>query len=400
MSLGLLLTVMGNRIVEGGFDGYAAASLISVPIVVLVGSLGELVVLLFPLYARLLRNISPNNALIGADALEVVLSALAVVGVLCFSQQAHIWVLGYVLIDLFIAPVSDIADEFYGEGIASHSQDDALAFNASVDSLLAFFGFVVLAPLGATLAGVSTVTLLLVNCALSAASVGMRFQSRQDFQIPPPKDADTEEFSVLGETTPIAQFLHDLLTSGPASPLVTFFLQVSGALTGQLLFIWVARQSHWDTYQSMSAVLIVFGLAATVGPQLGRLAAKRFSTAAILRLASVASFLLTAGFALLVYRGFNAFAACLLFVFITVILKRLRLTVLNTHRQVFFSGKQFSRIMSWSYSFGALGTLAGLQLGYFVGITTAPFTALVCSAVIWLGVSFINVSQHTRLAAS
>lgn len=73
MTAALVLSVMGNRLVEGGFDGLASAGLISVGTVVTVSTLEQLIVLTFPVYARILRNTSPNWSLVYADTAEVVI---------------------------------------------------------------------------------------------------------------------------------------------------------------------------------------------------------------------------------------------------------------------------------------------------------------------------------------
>ncbi|WP_067779471.1 MFS transporter [Actinomyces vulturis] len=395
MSAALVLSVMGNRLVEGGFDGLASAGVISVATVVAVSTFGELTVILFPLYARLLRGISPNWALIGADVVEVALSLLAVAGVLMLPAYTHVFIVGYVLLDLLVAPVSDIADEFYGAGLAARSGNDALAFNATVDSMLAFFGFVVLAPLGSVIAAVSVLWLLAGNIVLSLLSIGSRLWSGSAFLLAAPRDeVDAEEYSAMGQRTPLSQFVHDLIHSGPASPLLSFAIQVAGALTGQLLFLWVASLSSLSKYDAMATVLLVFGLAATLGPQVGRWMAQCSSSQVVLNLSAAVSCVLVCALAVSVWRGEVSFVLALVFVFANVVVARARMSVLSAHRQTYFSGSQFERVMSWSYAFGGLGTMLGLQLGYWLKVPHSPFIGLLCAATIWLMVSFVRTSRH------
>lgn len=393
MTAELLLSVMGNRLVEGGYDGLAAAGFIGAGTVVAVSTLGQLTVLLFPLYARFLRHWSPNTALIAADSSEMVLSGIAIAGMLAMPDQAHLWVLGYVVLDLLIAPVTDIAEEFYGSGLAALSDGDALAFNANLNSMLAFLGFVVLAPLGARLAGVSMLWLMLGNVVLSGISVVSRVRSRQMLTLPAPgEEVDSGDYSMLGQRAPMQQFVKDLLRSGPASPLMSLFIQIAGGLTGQLLMLWAASLEASSGFESMSIVLMVFGLAATAGPQLGRWLARRTSSQYVINISAMVSLGLLLALALGVWRGWVSFPIALAVIFCNVLVGRARLTVLSTHRQVWFSGRQFERIMSWSYAFGGLGTIIGLQLGYLLGVTTYPLYALLVAAVIWALIACVRIS--------
>lgn len=391
MTAGLLLSVMGNRLVEGGYDGLAAAGFIGASAVVAVSTLGQLTVLLFPLYARILRNWSPNTALIAGDCSEMVLGGIAIAGMLAIPEGIHLWVLGYVVLDLLIAPATDIAEEFYGSGLAALSDGDALAFNANLNSMLAFLGFVILAPLGARLAGVSLPWLMVGNVILSGISVASRTRSRQMLALPAPGDeVDSADYSMLGQRTPLRQFVQDLLRSGPASPLMSLFIQIAGGLTGELLMLWAASLGASSGFESMSIVLLVFGLAATAGPQLGRWLAQRSSSQYVINISALASLSLLLALALGVWRGWVSFPIALAVIFCNALVGRARLTVLSTHRQVWFSGRRFERIMSWSYAFGGFGTIIGLQLGYLLGVTTDPLYALIAAALIWAVIATVR----------
>lgn len=310
MTAGLLLSVMGNRLVEGGYDGIAAARFIGAGTVVAVSTLGQLTVLLFPLYARFLRHWSPNTALIAADSSEMVLSGIAIAGMLAMPDQGHLWVLGYVVL------------------------------------------------------------------ALPA----------------PGEEVDSGDYSMLGQRAPMQQFVKDLLRSGPASPLMSLFIQIAGGLTGELLMLWAASLEASSGFESMSIVLMVFGLAATAGPQLGRWLARRTSSQYVINISAMVSLSLLLALALGVWRGWVSFPIALAVIFCNVLVGRARLTVLSTHRQVWFSGRQFERIMSWSYAFGGLGTIIGLQVGYLLGVTTYPLYALLVAAVIWALIACVRIS--------
>lgn len=94
-----------------------------------------------------------------------------------YPEQATNAVIAFVVIDLFLSPISDIADEFYGAKLAEAGEDEALAFNASLYSLLGLLGLVIASPLGAVLSGFSVSVLLFSNIILSFSLFGAAFRS-------------------------------------------------------------------------------------------------------------------------------------------------------------------------------------------------------------------------------
>ena len=257
MVVGLVVTVLGNRLIDGGFEALTAAGTIAVTTLVAVSSLSTVSVMAFPAYARWLKKFSPDTALITVDLLEALLSLVAIFVTLAAPQYATAAVVAYVLIDLFLAPVSDIAEEFYGAKLAEYGEDEALAFNSSLYALLGLLGLVVASPLGAVLSGLSTVVLLAANVILSLAGAAFRAYARSRAPMPPAIDADDEEFAMTGERLPWRQFVHDLLASGPASPLLSLALDLVGELTGRLLFLWVAARAAMEPHAAMGTVLAV-----------------------------------------------------------------------------------------------------------------------------------------------
>ncbi|QJC21172.1 MFS transporter [Arcanobacterium buesumense] len=394
MVVGLILTVLGNRLIEGGWNALTAAGQVSVGTFVLISSAEQLCVFAFPLYAHILKKYSPDTTLITVDFIEALLSVVAVVA-LMFTGIPGTWLLiGYIAIDLFLAPVSDIAEEFYGAAFAQQSEEHALSFNAALYAWLGFIGLVVASPAGAWVSVLSVQVLFIANAVLSLAGASFRMWARHTYAMPALIDADDEEFSATGARLPIRQFFFDLFRSGPASPLLSFVLQVIGALTGSLVFLWAANLSDRSAQVAMGWVLIAFGSAATVGPLVGRRISKAIPTKRALQVTAGLSATNIVIAVVLMTSGNAHFYTAIGFIFFNVLFNKARVIILETHRQVFFRGSQFARIMSWSYSFGAVGTICGLQLGYLLNTPDSPLSALLIAASLWVVVAGV-VSSHS-----
>lgn len=392
MIVGLLLSVLGNRVVEYGFHALTAADIVPVIFLVVISSLGRIIVIGYPIYAKFLSKYSPDKTLAFTDICEGCLSALACVWIVVMPHHAVYVVVIYMVVDTFLVPVTDIAEEYYGAYFAQIDEKTALTFNASLHSALAISGFIVGGGVGALLAGVSIAGLMLVNSILSFIGGGFRYTARHLYPVPAPVHADAEEHSLLGVRMPVRQFIHDILLSGPASPLLSLTVALAGTMTGELFFLWVAGQGiadililgyKLDAFSGMGVTLTVFGIGAAVGPHVGRYLKKFVRTEYTLRIISLMSVILISGMALWVSMGVIPPTILLLFVFLLAVLGRARLIVLETHRQVYFKGKQFARIMSWSFSFGALGTILGLNIGYWFNQANNPLPCLIIGAILW-----------------
>lgn len=394
MVSGLVVSVLGNRLIDGGLDSLAASAVVPIYWLVLLTSAGKIIEFALPAYASVLKRWSPDKILIIEDLMEMV-SGIVVVGLMAVwpVQQVNLLIcyLGFML---FTAPVSDIADEFYGAKLAETSADHALSFNASLYSWLGIAGFIVAVPLGALVAGLSISALVTANVVLSGLGALLRLNARRKYPAKPLHDADSEDFSPLGQAQPLVQFLHDLFRSGPASPAVNFVLQTIGALTGHLVLIWAASRSALQPPEAMAMVLFVFGLAATFGPLMARSIGRRFPTELLLSATGLASVVNIGWFVIVLFCESANFASALVFVFLNVVLARLRTVVLETHRQTFFTKAQYSRVMSWSYTFGAAGTLMGLQLAYALGASQNPAWAGIVAIGLWVLISAVVRSKR------
>ncbi|WP_067781049.1 MFS transporter [Actinomyces vulturis] len=394
MIAGLIASAFGNSVVEAGFDATTAAGLVAVGFLVAIKTLEQIAVFFFPLYARVVSRYSPDSALIGVDLAETLLSFVAVILIVTNTLPSAIVLTLFVLVDSLLAPISDIADEFYGAVLADVDEDIALGFNAFLYSAVATLGFVVGGPLGSYFASMSIVTLLVANIFLSLGGAAFRLYARHEWAAPPLEESDDEDWQATGESMPVARFFKDLFLSGPASPLLSLLIRVASALTGELFLLWAARtigDSNFvsSAYSGMGVVLVVFGVAAAVGPLLASWVKKKTNVEFVLRLTAFGAAALIMSFvAYTHFATINSFAI-LSFIFIIVVLNRIRVVVLETYRQVVFKGKQFARIMSWSYSFGAVGTLIGLQVGYFTDLAFNPTVSLLIAVGLWTVIGLV-----------
>ncbi|MEW6904127.1 MFS transporter [Trueperella pyogenes] len=389
MIVGLIASVFGNHVVNAGFNALAASGTIAVSALVVLKTIEQIIVFAFPLYARIVGKISPDKALIGVDLTEAGMSAIALTVTLFRPDLAIACLFTYVLLDALIAPVSDLADKFYGAAIANVDEKAALAFNATFYSWLAFLGFVIGGPIGSFFASISVEALLLTNVILSLSGAGLRAFARTTFAVQLIVDVDDEEYTVTGTRLPVKEFLVDLFASGPASPLLSLLIRIASAMTGELFLLWVAgvsaeRSSHMNAFSGMGLVLAVFGVGAMIGPMAGRWLRKISSTRTILLASALFSGAILSLFAIIEVAVGAPFVLALTFVLAVTILNRARLVVLETFRQTEFTGTRFVRIMSWSYSFGALGTILGLQIGHWLHLSSQPVACLFTGAALWI----------------
>ncbi|MBO9706360.1 MAG: hypothetical protein J7474_12750, partial [Arthrobacter sp.] len=63
MIAGLVISVLGNRLMDGGVDSLTVAGVLPVAWIVISTSAGKVIEFGFPLYARFLQRWSPDTAL-------------------------------------------------------------------------------------------------------------------------------------------------------------------------------------------------------------------------------------------------------------------------------------------------------------------------------------------------
>lgn len=79
MTAGLVVSILGTRLIEGGSDGLVALGILPVVWVAILTTAGELISFASPVIARLFARFSPARVLVASDLLEAVLSAVALV---------------------------------------------------------------------------------------------------------------------------------------------------------------------------------------------------------------------------------------------------------------------------------------------------------------------------------
>lgn len=401
MMVGLVISVLGNRLAEGAFDALAASGVVAVPVMVALVTARHAAVFAFPIYSRLLVRRSPDLALIAVDMTEAGLSVVALAVALAWPQHAVTALVVRMFLDVALLPIGDVADEFYGASLAQIDESQAWAFNASLYATLGFVGLVIAGPAGALIAGRTVEWVLVANIGLSAFAAGFRLVARKVSPTRPLEDADRAQSAKTRERLGVRRFVGDIVASGPASPLIAFCLRALGALTGELLFVWTARAAPVPAEQAMAAVLAVFGVGSTIGPLLGRRFNERLGTATTLRASAWAS--LTGVLALIgaLLAGAAGFWWGVAFVAVNETLNWGRVVVLETHRQVIFTGVRFARVMGWSHAFGAGGVIVGMQAGFWLGLPADPLPPLVIAALGWvaIGAAFTRMRLPGRSAS-
>lgn len=393
----LIISVLGNRFLDGSENALLATGMIPAFWIVFSTTTGKSVEFIFPLYAKFLKSRNPVASLMFEDLLEVLLSLVALIFIVIDPGRQYIYFIIYMFCLIFLYPITDVSSEFYGAKLAQQNPDEALKFNANLYMFLSASGFLFAAPLGAILSAQPLHVVILINLFLSSCSIFMRKYANDLNSLGPIEEVDESDYSILGKKISRGLFLRDLLTSGPASPMMNLILQVSGALTGQLFIIWTVQQAGIDQEYAMSITLFIFGLGATLGPYISGKITNRIPVEKLFKvtsLMSVANNLLMV-VSVVHFSGTGyVYVVCTFLIFSGVVISRLRNVSLETHRQVFYSGSQYSRIMSWSFAFGALGSIVGFQLAYHLGILENPIPALLCSSFLWLVSSFFVRSKN------
>ena len=389
----LIISVLGNRILDGGENALVAAGIIPAFWIVFSTTAGKSIEFIFPLYAKFLKNKSPANSLILEDSLEVIFSFVTLILIALDPERQYVYFISYMFCLVFLYPITDISSEFYGAKLAQQNPDEALKFNANLYMYLSASGFLVAAPLGAMLSSKPLYIIMFINIILSSLSIFIRKYANDINYLGPVEEVDDSDYSLLGEKTSKKVFLNDLLTSGPASPLLNLILQVAGALCGQLFIIWTVQQAEIYEEYSMSITLFVFGLAATLGPYISGKISNKFSASKLFRvtsLLSAANTLIIIAVIIFLEKNY-VYVICTCLIFSGTVISRLRNVSLETHRQVFYSGSQYTRIMSWSFAFGVFGSILGLQIAYYLDILSNPIPSLAFSLFLWfISAIFVN----------
>lgn len=382
MTAGLVVSILGTRLVEGGSDGLVALGALPVLWIAVLTTFGELISFASPLIAKLSARFSPANVLVASDMAEAAISAVALV-LLIVAPGIEVAVLVvYLLVAAVFPAVTDVVEEFYGQQLAQADAHEAMTFNASIYSALAFVGIVIAMPLGSILAGVSFTVLVAGNLVLSAAGTLLRLVSAKTVVTAPVSEQDSDEFDVLGTRMSARAFVHDMWRTGVASPLFSFLTQTGATIGGVFVYLAVAEKSSVEPATALAAVIAAFGIGATVGPWVGKALSigSDLHRLALLTLAVTVGVLVVVAWLLATLDPAVAWWIGLGYALVIGILSRTRAVLTTTLRQQSYRGSRFSRVMSWSFAATALGAIAGSWLAVWLHATQYPSLALLVYA--------------------
>lgn len=382
MTVGLVVSILGTRTIEGGSDGLVAISVLPVAWVAILTSTGEMISFASPLLASIFRRFSPAKVLVSSDLAEALISGAALLMMFVFPGLTVPILIVYLLIAAVFPAVTDVVEEFYGQQLAQLQTTQALAFNTSVYSALAFVGLVIAMPFGSVLAGLSVPTLIGANLVLSALGTIFRLVSAKTVVTSPLTKKDVVEESALGERMPIADFISDMWRTGVTSPLSGFLTQVGATIGGVFVYLAFAQMAPFSSATAFAITVASFGLGATVGPWVGRYLSNHFELRAlsIALLSATGIFALFAAAATLWLAAPSTWWLGALYAFLLGILARARAVAVTTLRQTRYQGTRFARVMSWTFATTAAGAIVGSWVAVWSHSSEHPSIALVLFA--------------------
>lgn len=382
MTAGLVVSILGTRIVEGGSDGLVSMGVLSVLWVAVLTSFGEMVSFASPLIAKATARFSPSKVLVASETAEAAISAVALAAILLSPAATPAILIAYLLVAAIFPAITDVVEEFFGQQLAQADVNQALTFNASVYSALAFVGIVVAMPLGALMSGIDVTILVAANLVLSALGALFRLVSSRSVATPPVTDQDLSEFGVLGEQMKLRAFVADALGTGVASPAFSFLTQTGATIGGIYVYLAIARQADTEPTIALATVIAAFGLGATIGPWVGRAVSARGDLHRLV----IGVLLLTVALLLVISWLWTAVSSStvwwlgLAYAISIGVLSRTRAVLTTTLRQRDFRGSRFSRIMSWSFAATALGAIVGSWIAVTMRAAVYPALALLSYA--------------------
>jgi len=378
MTAGLIVSIMGTRLIEGGSDGSVALGVLPLIWVAALTTFGELLSFASPLMARWAGRYSPAKVLVWSDFAEAMLSAAALLLILVLPESTVPVLVVYLLAAAIFPALTDVVEEFYGQQLAQADVDQAMTFNATIYSVLAFVGIVLAMPLGSLVAGLSIALLIALNAVLSLGGTAFRLVSARTVVTPPVSEQDIDDFGGLGERMRLRDFVRDLFATGPASPVVGLVTQIGATAAGIFVYLWIASRMPLDPAAGLALVIASFGLGATAGPWIGQRLHKRIPLTRALEsvyTVTIAGLILLA-VTLPILPDPAAWLVGLLFALGIGIASRARGVLTVTLRQQDFRGERFSRVMSWSFALTALGAIIGSWLGVALRIDQHPSIGL------------------------
>ncbi|MBB1255453.1 MFS transporter [Streptomyces alkaliterrae] len=399
MLAGLSVSIVGSRVVEGGSGGMVAQGALPLAWLAVLATVTAGLGFAAPLTARVLAGYNPATVLVLSDLVEALLSVVALTAVLLFPDHAVPVLAGYLLLAALFPAVADVVEEFYAQQLAQLGPGHALAFNASVYSVLGFIGLVVALPLGSFVSERSLTVLIAVNLVLSALGVCLRTVGRRTVLTAPVTEQNTEDFRALGSRVAVRAFARALVRSGPVSPALGLVGAVGRTLAGVFVYLWTARAMPWSAADSFALVVACFGVGATVGPHLAPFTRRRMGVRRSLLVATGATIAVvtTFGGCVILLPADSLWPIALGYVVLVGALTRMRDVLITTLRQESFRGSGFVTVMSWSFALTSLGALIGSWAGVGLRVAACPLTGLLAFTVS-LGVGLVAVLRFREPA--
>lgn len=383
MTLGLVVSIIGTRIIEGGSDGTVAAGVLPVVWIAVFATFGQVLAFASPLLSRLFSRYNPASVLVLSDLAEAVLSIAAVAALLIIPDQTTGVLVAYLLLAALFPAVTDIVEEFYAQQLAQLDEKQALSFNTAIYSVLGFVGLVMGMPAGAWLSGQSVIGLIAANAILSLGGTAFRFVSAKTVVTPPVLEQDLEDMSPLGERMSPRQFVVDLVKTGPASPGVAFLTQFGATVGGIFVYLWLAANMPWEPSTALALIIACFGVGATIGPFAAPLLRRYWSVrgSLIITYSATVVLLVVAAVAVPLLEAGGHWGLGLIYVALIGVMSRSRSVLTTTLRQQSYRGSRFSRIMGWAFALVALAEIAGSWLAVAVSAPERPAVALLLYAL-------------------
>lgn len=378
MAMGLLLSVLGSRVVDGSSDGLVAVGVLPLVWLAIIRSWQEALTFISPVLARLFRRFDPGRVLVLSDLTEASVAGAFLVAMTCFSGRATPLLVAYFVVTAVFPAVGDVVEELYAHRVAAIDHAQALKFNAGIYSALAFFGLVFAMPAGAALAGLSVNVIVAVNLGFSFIGSGFRwFSSRTS--LPAVGDtADPHDTAAVARPRRSRRFVGDLLTSGPGSPIVEFVIRFGSTVAGVFVYLWIAHAMPGSNAGALAIVMVCFGVGATLGPWIAVLVRRRLPLDRAIERTYLAGCVLLAIAITVVTETPNTFAwkFMLGYVVLCGVWSRVAAVLTTTSRQMTVGGTQFARIMGWAFTFGSAGALLGAWAGAALSLPAHPALAL------------------------
>ena len=138
MVSGLVVSIIGTRLVEGGSDGAVAQDLLPLLWIGVLATVSQGLGFAAPVTARVLSRFNPAAVLVASDLAETVLSALALAALLLAPGHTTAILVVYLLLAAVFPAVTDVVEEFYAQQLAHLAPGQALSFNTAIYSVLGF----------------------------------------------------------------------------------------------------------------------------------------------------------------------------------------------------------------------------------------------------------------------